>query len=146
MKQVTIYTDGACSGNPGPGGWAAILIYQGREKEICGGEKQTTNNRMELTAVISALEALKEPCEVDLWSDSRYVIDALEKGWAEGWKKKGWMRTNKEPALNPDLWERLLALTQRHRMHYHWVQGHADNSLNNRCDELAVRQRDFYSE
>ena len=146
MKQVTIYTDGACSGNPGPGGWAAILIYQGREKEICGGEKQTTNNRMELTAVIFALEALKEPCEVELWSDSRYVIDALEKGWAEGWKKKGWMRTKKEPALNPDLWERLLGLTQRHRMHYHWVQGHADNIWNNRCDELAVRQRDLYSQ
>ena len=146
MKQVTIYTDGACSGNPGPGGWAAILIYQGREKEICGGEKQTTNNRMEMTAVISALEALKEPCEVDLWSDSRYVIDALDKGWAEGWKKKGWKRANKEPALNPDLWERLLMLSSRHRMHYHWVQGHADNSLNNRCDELAVQQRDRYAE
>ena len=146
MKQVTIYTDGACSGNPGPGGWAAILIYQGREKEICGGEKQTTNNRMEMTAVISALEALKEPCEVDLWSDSRYVIDALDKGWAESWKKKGWKRANKEPALNPDLWESLLALTSRHRVHYHWVQGHADNSLNNRCDELAVQQRDRYAE
>ena len=101
MKQVTIYTDGACSGNPGPGGWAAILIYQGREKELSGGERQTTNNRMEMTAVISALEALKEPCEVELWSDSRYVVDALEKGWAESWQKKGWKRSNKEPALNP---------------------------------------------
>ena len=116
MKRVSIYTDGACSGNPGPGGWAAILIYQGREKELSGGEKETTNNRMEMTAVISALEALKEPCEVELWSDSRYVIDALEKGWAESWRKKGWKRANKEPALNPDLWETLLNLTACHRM------------------------------
>ena len=146
MKQVSIYTDGACSGNPGPGGWAAILIYQGREKELCGGEKQTTNNRMEMTAVISALEALKEPCEVGLWSDSRYVIDALEKGWAESWKKKGWKRSNKEPALNPDLWEKLLTLTAQHRMHYHWVKGHAESSYNNRCDELAVWQRDKFAE
>ena len=144
MKQVTIYTDGACSGNPGPGGWAAILIYQGREKELSGGERQTTNNRMEMTAVISALEALKEPCEVELWSDSRYVVDALEKGWAESWQKKGWKRSNKEPALNPDLWEKLLALTKQHKLHCRWVQGHADNSYNNRCDELAVQQRDLY--
>ena len=146
MKQVSIYTDGACSGNPGPGGWAAILIWQGREKELSGGDKQTTNNRMEMTAVISALEALKEPCDVELWSDSRYVIDALEKGWAESWKKKGWKRANKEPALNPDLWETLLNLTARHRMHYHWVKGHAENAYNNRCDELAVLQRDFFAE
>ena len=146
MKRVSIYTDGACSGNPGPGGWAAILIYQGREKELSGGEKETTNNRMEMTAVISALEALKEPCEVELWSDSRYVIDALEKGWAESWRKKGWKRANKEPALNPDLWETLLNLTARHRMQYHWVKGHAENAYNNRCDELAVRQRDLFAE
>ena len=144
MKQVTIYTDGACSGNPGPGGWASILIYQGREKVLSGGERQTTNNRMEMMAVIAALEALKEPCEVELWSDSRYVIDALEKGWAESWQKKGWKRSNKEPALNPDLWEKLLALTAQHRLHCHWVKGHAENSYNNRCDELAVQQRDFY--
>ena len=146
MKQICIYTDGACSGNPGPGGWAAILIYRGIEKELSGGEKLTTNNRMEMTAVISALEALKEPCEVELWSDSRYVIDALEKGWAESWKKKGWRRANKEPALNPDLWEKLLNLTERHRMTYHWVRGHAENSYNNRCDAMAVRQRDRYAE
>jgi ribonuclease HI len=145
MKQVTIYTDGACSGNPGPGGWAAILIYQGREKELSGGERQTTNNRMEMTAVISALEALKEPCEVELWSDSRYVVDALEKGWAESWQKKGWKRSNKEPALNPDLWTMLLDLTRQHEMHYHWVKGHADNEYNNRCDALAVAQRDRYA-
>ena len=145
MKHVSIYTDGACSGNPGPGGWAAILIYNGVEKELSGGEAMTTNNRMELLGVISALQALKEPCEVELWSDSRYVIDALEKGWAKGWKARGWKRANKEPALNPDLWEILLALTDTHRLQYHWVKGHADNPYNNRCDALAVAQRDFYA-
>ena len=145
MKQVSIYTDGACSGNPGPGGWSAILIYNGYEKELSGGERETTNNRMEMTAVISALQALKESCVVELWSDSRYVIDALEKGWAEGWKKKGWIRSNKEPALNPDLWEILLALTAKHEMRYHWVKGHAENVYNNRCDALAVEQRDRFA-
>jgi ribonuclease HI len=145
MKHVSIYTDGACSGNPGPGGWGAILIYNGVEKELSGGEAMTTNNRMELLGVISALQALKEPCEVELWSDSRYVIDALEKGWAKGWKARGWKRANKEPALNPDLWEILLALTDTHRLEYHWVKGHADNPYNNRCDALAVAQRDFYA-
>ena len=145
MKHVSIYTDGACSGNPGPGGWGAILIYNGVEKELSGGEAMTTNNRMELLGVISALQALKEPCEVELWSDSRYVIDALAKGWAKGWKARGWKRANKEPALNPDLWEILLALTDTHRLQYHWVKGHADNPYNNRCDALAVAQRDFYA-
>ena len=145
MKQVTIYTDGACSGNPGPGGWAAILIYNGREKVLSGGEKQTTNNRLELLGVISALKALKEPCEVELWSDSKYVLDALEKGWAESWRKKGWIRSNKQPALNPDLWEELLGLTETHNMHYHWVKGHAENRYNNRCDALAVQERDRFS-
>ena len=145
MKTVQIYTDGACSGNPGPGGWGAILVYNGVEKELSGGEAMTTNNRMELLGVISALQALKEPCEVELWSDSRYVIDALEKGWAKGWKARGWKRANKEPALNPDLWEILLALTDTHRLQYHWVKGHADNPYNNRCDALAVAQRDFYA-
>ena len=145
MKHVSIYTDGACSGNPGPGGWGAILIYNGVEKELSGGEAMTTNNRMELLGVISALQALKEPCEVELWSDSRYVIDALEKGWAKGWKARGWKRANKEPALNPDLWEILLALTDTHRLQYHWVKGHADNPYHNRCDALAVAQRDFYA-
>ncbi len=145
MKKVIIYTDGACSGNPGPGGWGAILCYQGVEKELSGGEKRTTNNRMELTGVIRALEALKEPCAVELWSDSRYVIDALEKGWAVSWKKKGWIKSDKKPALNPDLWEELLALTERHEMHYHWVKGHADNEHNNRCDRMAVGQRDRFA-
>ena len=140
MKTVTIYTDGACSGNPGPGGWGAILSYNGHEKELSGGESNTTNNRMELTAVITALEALKEPCVVELYSDSKYVIDALEKGWVWGWKKKGWIKSDKKPALNVDLWEKLLPLIMRHEMHYHWVKGHAENEKNNRCDQLAVAE------
>ena len=144
MKSVQIYTDGACSGNPGPGGWGAILSYNGREKELSGGEKNTTNNRMELTAVISALEALKEPCEVELYSDSKYVIDALSKGWARSWKAKNWIKSDKKPALNPDLWEKLLSLTDIHTVHYHWVKGHAENEYNNRCDELAVAEREKY--
>ena len=140
MKQVTIYTDGACSGNPGPGGWGAVLLYGSHRKEISGGEASTTNNRMELTAVIAALSLLKEPCGVDLYSDSKYVIDALEKGWARGWKKRGWVKSDKKPALNPDLWEQLLALTNRHQLRYHWVKGHAENPYNNRCDEMAVAE------
>ena len=143
-KRVTIYTDGACSGNPGPGGWAAILCYKGSEKEICGGEAETTNNRMELTGVIEALSCLKEPCAVELYSDSKYVIDGLSLGWAKGWEKNGWIKADKKPALNPDLWEKLLELTAVHEMEYHWVKGHADNSKNNRCDELAVKMRDKF--
>ncbi len=139
MKQLDIYTDGACSGNPGPGGWAAILRYGAQEKELVGGERQTTNNRMELLAVISALELLKEPCVVDLYSDSKYVLDALEKGWARAWQKNNWKRKT-GPALNPDLWERLLAQEDRHTLHLHWVKGHAQNPLNNRCDALAVAE------
>ena len=138
MKTVTIYTDGACSGNPGPGGWGAVLIYGEHQRELSGGEARTTNNRMELTAVISALECLKEPCRVELWSDSKYVIDALEKGWAKGWKARGWIKSDKKPALNPDLWERLLALCDIHTVKLHWVKGHAENPYNNRCDQLAV--------
>ena len=137
MKTVTIYTDGACSGNPGPGGWGAILEYMGHEKELSGGEKNTTNNRMELTAVIKALQALKEPCTVELYSDSKYVLDALQKGWAVSWRKKGWIKSDKKPALNPDLWETLLNLVEKHDVRYHWVKGHASNPKNNRCDELA---------
>ena len=144
MKKVTIYTDGACSGNPGPGGWGAILEYKGVCREISGGEEQTTNNRMELTGVIRAMEALREPCEVELFSDSKYVIDGLEKGWAEGWRKRGWIKSDKKPALNPDLWEALLGLTAQHKMSYHWVKGHAENARNNRCDELAVLERDKF--
>ena len=140
MKQVTIYTDGACSGNPGPGGWGAVLMYGQHRKEISGGDPATTNNRMELTAVIKGLQALKEPCIVELYSDSKYVIDALEKGWAVGWRKKGWIKSDKKPALNPDLWEILLDLVEKHDVHYHWVKGHASNPKNNRCDELAVSE------
>ena len=140
MKTVTIYTDGACSGNPGPGGWGAILSFQGVEKELSGGDPNTTNNRMELTAVITALEALREPCIVELYSDSKYVIDALEKRWVWGWKKRGWIKSDKKPALNVDLWERLLPLVERHQLHYHWVKGHAENEKNNRCDQLAVTE------
>ncbi len=140
MKTVTIYTDGACSGNPGPGGWGAILRYGGHEKELSGGEDRTTNNRMELTAVIRALECLKEPCAVELYADSRYVIDALEKGWARSWQKRGWVKGDKKPALNPDLWQRLLELCGIHQVRCHWVKGHADNPYNNRCDQLAVEQ------
>ena len=146
MKTVTLYTDGACSGNPGPGGWCAILAYNGVEKELSGGEAGTTNNRMELTAVIRGLEALKEPCHVELYSDSKYVIDALEKGWAKSWQAKNWRKPDKKPALNPDLWEKLLALTEIHTLSYHWVKGHADNPKNNRCDELAVAQSQLYKE
>ena len=140
MKQVTIYTDGACSGNPGPGGWGAILEWNGIEKELSGGEDKTTNNRMELTGVIMGLKALKEPCIVELYSDSKYVIDALEKGWAKGWRARGWVKGDKKPALNPDLWAELLRLESIHTLRYHWVKGHAENEFNNRCDELAVAE------
>ena len=144
MKTVTLYTDGACSGNPGPGGWGAILEYQGHEKELSGGEKSTTNNRMELTAVIEGLQALKESCVVELYSDSKYVIDGLSKGWAVSWRKNGWRKADKKPALNPDLWETLLNLTEKHEMRYHWVKGHAENPKNNRCDEMAVAESQKY--
>ena len=140
LKTVDLYTDGACSGNPGPGGYGAVLKFNGKVKELSGGYRSTTNNRMELTAVIEALRALKAPCRVELWSDSKYVIDALEKGWAWGWRKKGWIKSDKKPALNSDLWETLLSLTQKHDVHYHWVKGHAENPKNNRCDELAVSE------
>ena len=140
MKQVELYTDGACSGNPGPGGWGAILVYKGTERELSGGEDNTTNNRMELTAVIKGLSALKESCIVELYSDSKYVIDALEKGWAVSWQARGWKKADKKPALNPDLWEILLSLVDKHQVHYHWVKGHADNPYNNRCDAMAVAE------
>ena len=140
MKTVTLYTDGACSGNPGPGGWGAILCYGEHELSLSGGESHTTNNRIELTSLIEGLKKLKEPCIVELYSDSKYVIDALSKGWAWGWKKKGWVKSDKKPALNPDLWDVLLALVQTHEVHYHWVKGHADNAYNNRCDAMAVAE------
>lgn len=144
MKKVDIYTDGACSGNPGPGGWGAILCYGGVEKEISGGEPHTTNNRMELLAVISALKLLKEPCEVTLCTDSQYVSNALERGWAKNWQKNGWMRNKKEPALNPDLWQELLTLYDKHKVTIVWVKGHAGHPENERCDRLAVAEYQKY--
>ena len=144
MKHITIYTDGACSGNPGPGGWGAILLYGHHKKELSGGEPETTNNRMELLGIIRALEALIEPCIVDLYTDSQYVVNAVEKRWVYAWRAKGWMRNAKEPAKNPDLWERLLALMETHKVSFHWVKGHGDNPHNNRCDELAVAESRNY--
>lgn len=146
MKTVTIYTDGSCSGNPGPGGWGAILMYGRHKKELSGGENPTTNNRMELSAVIAALEQLKEPCQVELYSDSTYVVNALEKGWAASWQKNGWRKADKKPALNADLWERLLELSRVHTIRLHWVKGHAENEWNNRCDELAVAESRKFKE
>ncbi|MBR1458624.1 MAG: ribonuclease HI [Oscillospiraceae bacterium] len=138
MKQVEIFTDGACSGNPGPGGWGAVLRFGTVEKELSGGEPETTNNRMELTAVIEALSALKEPCAVRLTTDSKYVCDSINKGWVYGWKKRGWVKSDKKPALNVDLWERLLPLLETHRVELIWVKGHAGHPENERCDRLAV--------
>ena len=140
MKHIQIFTDGACSGNPGPGGWGAILRYKAHEKELSGGEAETTNNRMELMALIVALEQLKEPCEIDLCSDSQYVINGLQKGWAKGWRARGWKKADKSPALNSDLWARLLDLSEAHTIHYNWIKGHAGHPENERCDRLAVEQ------
>ncbi len=139
MKHIDIFTDGACSGNPGKGGWGAILKYGSAVKELSGGEAETTNNRMELTAVIKALEALKEPCDVTLTSDSKYVIDAITKRWVYGWRSNGWRKADKKPALNVDLWERLLALLETHTVRFVWVKGHAGHPENERCDQLAVQ-------
>ena len=137
--ETVIWTDGACSGNPGPGGWAAIIVLpDGEELERSGGDRDTTNNRMELTAVIRALESLKVRCAVTLYTDSRYVADAIEKGWAKKWRANGWQRTTKEKALNPDLWERLLDLLEKHDVRVVWVRGHAGNPENERCDQLSV--------
>ncbi|MDE5852921.1 MAG: ribonuclease HI [Oscillospiraceae bacterium] len=145
MKQVDIYTDGACSKNPGPGGWAAILKYGEHEREISGGEKETTNNRMELLAVISALSALTEPCEVTVHSDSKYIIDAINKGWAKKWKANGWMRNKKDKAINIDLFDQLLNLLEKHSVSFEWVKGHSGHPQNERCDKLAVRNSKKFS-
>ncbi len=139
-KHVMIYTDGACSGNPGPGGWGAVLVYGGHEKELSGGEPDTTNNRMELTAVITALEALREPCEVTLTTDSKYVCDGITLGWAKGWRARGWKKSDKSPALNPDLWGKLLDLCDKHEVKFNWIKGHAGHEYNERCDQLAVSE------
>ena len=144
MRHVDIYTDGACRGNPGAGGWGAVLVCDGREKELSGGEAVTTNNRMELMAAISALSALKFPCEVTLTSDSKYLVDAIEKGWAVSWREKGWKRADKSPALNPDLWEKLLELLEIHEVTFVWVKGHAGHPYNERCDVLATAFADSF--
>ena len=144
MKNVIIYTDGSCSGNPGAGGWGAVLEYGGKEKEISGGEPHTTNNRMELTAAIEALTMLKEPCEVALYSDSKYLIDTIQKGWAISWRKNGWKKADKKQALNVDLWEKLLGLLEVHHVKFFWVKGHNENEKNERCDRLAVQESQKY--
>lgn len=140
MKEVTLYTDGACSGNPGPGGWGAILVYMGYKKEMSGSEKETTNNRMELMAAIEGMSALKEPCKVRLVSDSKYLIDGLSKGWARSWRSKGWKKSDGKKALNIELWEKLLELEDYHSIEYEWVKGHAGHPYNERCDEMAVAE------
>lgn len=140
MKQVQIFTDGACSGNPGPGGWGAVLRYGTAEKELSGGEASTTNNRMELSAVIAALSALKEPCAVTLTTDSKYVVDSITKGRVYGWKRNGWIKSDRKPALNKDLWELLLPLLEKHDVTFVWVKGHAGHPENERCDALAVAE------
>ena len=138
MKKVTIYTDGACSGNPGPGGWGSVLIYGEAKKEISGAKKETTNNETEITAVLEALKILKEPCEVDVYSDSAYVVNTFEKGWIDNWVKSGWKTASKDPVKNVELWKELLELMKKHNVTFHKVKGHSDNELNNRCDELAT--------
>lgn len=145
MKKIELYSDGACSGNPGPGGYGVILKYKDITKELSGGAPETTNNRMEMTAVITGLKALKEPCEVDLYSDSKYIIDAVTKGWAVSWQANNWIKSDKKKALNSDLWEQLLALLQIHNVRFHWVKGHAGHVENERCDELAVEQSKLFA-
>lgn len=140
MKEIKIYTDGACSKNPGPGGWGAVLIYKSHRKEISGADAQTTNNRMELTAVIKALECLKEKCKIELFTDSKYVCDSIMKGWAESWRNNNWKKSDKKPAINADLWEILLNLISKHDITFNWVKGHAGNIENERCDELATSE------
>ena len=138
IPNVEIYTDGACSGNPGAGGWGAVLLYEQHKKELYGNAKETTNNRMELTAVIEALKALKKPCNVTLYSDSKYVVYSVNKDWVYKWENNNWIKSDKKPALNVDLWKELLALLEIHRVKFVWVKGHNGNNYNERCDELAV--------
>lgn len=144
MKKIQIFTDGACKGNPGPGGWCAILRYNQAEKIISGGESQTTNNRMELSAVLFALKALKEPCQVSLTSDSKYVIDSVSKGWVYSWKNKNWKKSDGKPALNVDLWEQLLPLLKIHKVEFNWIKGHAGHPENEKCDKIAVEESEKF--
>ena len=144
MKHVDIYTDGACRGNPGKGGWGAILVYGKYEKEMSGGERETTNNRMELMAAIAAMSALKEPCEITLTSDSKYLTDAINKGWLNSWKARGWKKADKSPVLNVELWQKIDSLINTHKVTFVWVQGHAGHPYNERCDEMAQsRAREY---
>ena len=146
MKKVTVYTDGACSGNPGPGGWSAILVYNGVEKAISGGEKETTNNRMELAAVVTALGILKEPCEVVIVSDSKYVVDAINKGWLKSWQQKNWKKADGKAVLNIELWQSLVPLLEKHKVEFSWVKGHDGHGYNERCDSMAVEESRRYGE
>ena len=145
MKHVHMYSDGACKGNPGPGGWGTVIVYKNVEKELSGGEGHTTNNRMELSGAIAGLEALKEPCRVTLTSDSKYLVDGITKGWAVSWRKNGWRKADKKPALNPDLWGELLDLLEIHEVEFIWVKGHAGHPYNERCDRLAVAESERYA-
>ena len=144
MKHIDMFTDGACKGNPGPGGWCAILRYNGVEKVISGGEKDTTNNRMELSAVLFGLKAFKEPCHITLQSDSKYVLDSISKGWVYGWQKKGWKKSDGKPALNVDLWQQLLTEIAKHDIEYVWIKGHAGHPENERCDAQAVKESEKF--
>ncbi len=146
MKKVELYTDGACRGNPGRGGWGAILVYAGREKELSGGEPMTTNNRMELMAAIAGMEALKEPCEITITSDSKYLVDAINQGWLESWKKRGWKKADKSPVLNVELWQRIDELLSVHKVKFVWVHGHTGHPYNERCDTLATAFADSFEE
>lgn len=145
LKQIELYSDGACSGNPGPGGWGALLRFKDIEKELSGGEKETTNNRMELMGVISGLESLKEPCNVKIFTDSKYIADAFLKSWLDSWQKNGWKTAAKKPVKNRELWERLLIQATRHKLNWNWIKGHAGHPENERCDELAVLERDKFA-
>lgn len=145
MKEVQIYSDGACKGNPGPGGWGTIVVYKGIEKELSGGDAHTTNNRMELSGAIAGLSVLKEPCKVVLTSDSKYLVDAVNKGWALSWRAKNWIKSDKKPALNPELWAKLLELIEIHDVTFVWVKGHAGHPYNERCDRLAVAESERYA-
>ena len=145
MKKVYMYTDGACKGNPGAGGYACILVFGEHEKELSGGEAQTTNNRMELSAVISGLEALKEPCEVEIYSDSKYIVSAINEGWLRSWVKNNWKKSDKKPVLNVDLWQRYIAASAKHNLKFNWVKGHNGHDYNERCDRLATAFADSFN-
>jgi ribonuclease HI len=142
IKSIQIFSDGACSGNPGPGGWGAILRYKNNEKEISGGQRNTTNNQMELMAVISALETLKEPCQVEIFTDSQYIANAFNKGWLAAWQKNGWRTSGKKPVKNKELWERLVVQAEKHELQWSWIRGHSGHPENERCDQLAVAARE----